>query len=429
MDSRPGGEDLTSPAVADQPTRRSLRHDTLWSVVATGTRTVGAIIMFLMLARFLGEEQYGLYAAALALFLLIGAFVTLGTSHIVVQRISRNAETAQSAWGAALLPGLVLSVTVAGLLAVLADISVPGLDGKVIFILGLAEFTGASISVLAAFALQALDRYPASAAITMLWTVLRLAFLAVVFFALDQPTLEAVGWAFLTASIIAGVIGSVALASMIGPPRFSVAESVQLCREGSPFSLTQASGIVLGDIDKQMLIRLDATPEFSTGIYSAGNRVLGLTAAPVYAVLAATYPRFFARGGTDGLRGTWAYSRKLVGPVALYAALSGTGLYLVAPLIDDVLGAGYADSIGVIRWMALVPIIHLPGLIAGEALTGAGYQGMRNRFILGAGSVNVVLNLALIGRYGVTGAIIATYAAELFLFVGLIGWIRRMVRS
>ncbi len=438
MDPRPGDDELTTrtelpsgttPDNDEEPVlqRRSLTHDTFWSVLARGTHTVGAVIVFWMLARYLGEEQYGLYAAAMALFLLLSAFVTLGTFHIVVQRVSRDPSLAGHAWGAALVPGLVLSVAVAAILGVLAGLSVPGMDGRTIFILALAEFIRVATTSPAGSALVALDRFPTTAALTIWTTLLRVGFLGIAFFALDLSTLRAVAVASLAASLGSGLVSSIAAARIIGLPRFSVAASVQICRDGSPFSLTQASGVVLGDIDKQMLIRLDATPEFSTGIYSAGNRVLGLAAAPLYALLAATYPRFFAKGGEKGLFGTWSYSKRLMRPVTAYALAAGAALFAVAPLIDDVLGAGYSDSIGVIRLMALVPVIHLPALLAGEALTGAGHQGTRNRFIIGAGVLNVALNLALIGPYGVTGAILATYASEIFLLAGLIVWIKRKI--
>jgi O-antigen/teichoic acid export membrane protein len=152
-----------------------------------------------------------------------------------------------------------------------------------------------------------------------------------------------------------------------------------------------------------------------------------LAATPLYAVLAATYPRFFAKGAEDGLRGTWGYAKRLMVPVAAYAAAAGAGLFVVAPLVDDVLGSGYTDTISVIRWMAVIPLIHLPALLAGEALTGAGFQTKRNQFIIGAGALNVALNLALIGPYGVDGVIVATYASEIFLLVGLVVWIRNHV--
>ncbi|MBT8240825.1 MAG: oligosaccharide flippase family protein [Acidimicrobiia bacterium] len=405
------------------PRRRSLRHDTAWSILATGTRTVGAVVVFFMLARYLEERQYGLYAAALALFLLLGAFVTLGTSHIVVKRVSVDRSLASASWGAAMLPGVTLAVVWSVLLAMLGDLAVPRMGAQAILLLALAEFLGISISVPVAQALQALDRFPQAALLTVLWTALRAVSVAFVFFGLDEPTLVAVGWALLAASLGSGAVSSLVLVSVVGRPRFSIAESKQICREGFPFSLTQVSGIVLGDIDKQMLVRT-TNGDFLTGIYSAGNRVLGLAATPLYAVLAATYPRFFAKGAADGLQGTWAYAKRLMIPVSAYAAAAGAALFAVAPLVDDILGEGYADTIGVIRWMSVIPLIHLPALMAAEALTGAGFQNTRNRFIIAAGALNIALNLALIGPYGINGVIVATYASEFFLLGGLTIWIR-----
>lgn len=406
------------------PQRRSLKHDTVWSLLATGTRTVGAVGMFWILARYLGRDDFGRYSALFAAFLILGGFVTLGTSHIVVKRVSVDRSQTATSWGAALLPGVSLSVVVAGVLALLGDLVVPGIDGRDIFLLGLAEFLGVAVSVPAAQALQALDRFPQSSILTMFWTLLRVSFVAIAFFVFDEKSLGGVGVALLLASVCAGLASSAVLASIAGLPKFSFSESVQISREGFPFSLTQASSIILGDIDKQMLVRRPLDGPALNGIYSASNRVLGLVATPVYAVLAATYPRFFAKGAEDGLRGTWDYSKRLMLPVAVYAVLASIGVFITAPLVDDILGSDYTESIRTIRLMSIIPIIHLPGLLAGEAITGAGLQNTRNRFIVMAGGLNIVLNLAFIGPYGIDGVIAATYAAEIFLLGGLIIWIR-----
>ncbi len=406
------------------PQRRSLKHDTVWSVLATGTRTIGAVGLFYLLARYLGREDFGRYSALFAAFLILGGFVTLGTSHIVVKRVSVDRSQTAESWGAALLPGLVLSVVAASVLALLGDLVVPGIEGRDILLLGLAEFLGIAVSVPAAHALQALDRFPQSSILTVFWTLLRVAFVAIAFFVFDAKSLGGVGVALLLASLGAGLASSALLASIAGLPKFSISASRQIVKEGFPFSLTQASSLILGDIDKQMLVRRPLDGPALNGIYSASNRVLGLVATPVYAILAATYPRFFAKGAEDGLRGTWGYSKRLMLPIAGYAVLASIGLFITAPLVDDILGADYTDSIRTIRWMSIIPMIHLPALLAGEAITGAGLQNTRNRFIVAAGGLNIVLNLVLIGPYGIDGVIVATYAAEIFLLGGLIIWIR-----
>ncbi len=420
----PVNEEANSDAA---PERRSLQHDTVWSILATGTRTVGAVGLFYLLARYLGREDFGRYSALFAAFLILGGFVTMGTSHIVVKRVSVDRSQTARSWGAALLPGLIFSVVVAGALAVLGDLVVPGVQGRDILLLGLAEFLGIAVSVPAAHALQAMDRFPQSSILTMFWTLLRVGFVASAFFVFDAQSLQGVGVALLLASIGAGLTSSAVLASIAGLPKFSISESIQIVREGFPFSLTQASSIILGDIDKQMLVRRPLDGPALNGIYSASNRVLGLVATPVYAVLAATYPRFFAKGAADGLRGTWGYSKRLMLPVAGYAVLASIGLFITAPLVDDILGSDYTDSIRTIRWMSIIPMIHLPALLAGEAVTGAGLQNTRNRFIVLAGALNIALNLALIGPYGIDGVIVATYAAEIFLLGGLVIWIRGQV--
>ena len=165
----------------------------------------------------------------------------------------------------------------------------------------MAEFGGFAVADLGSRVLQSIDRFPLSALTTIIWATARVLAVGGTIVLSDDPSLTAIALAFLASSVIASLFATGAVFRIIGGPTGSWAESKDIIRSGLPYSVNSTAGTVLGDIDKQMLLRFDRLGD--AGVYGAGNRLLGQAALPVYAVLGATYPRFFEVGETRGVGG------------------------------------------------------------------------------------------------------------------------------
>jgi O-antigen/teichoic acid export membrane protein len=403
--------------------RKSLGHDAFWSFTATGTKAVSAAIIFVLLANRLEPASYGVYSALLAVFLLTGPFVVMGVMHPVTKRVSSDRSQAQAAWGAALLPGVGASLLVGAVAALLVPAFFDGVGWLAAFALALSEFLGWSLVMTSTFLLNSVNRYPSSAGLTTVWSLFRLAS-AVVTLVVLEPTVTGASVGFLVAALAAGSIAVVLAWRAVGPPKFNLGASRGIAKEGLPYSFASSGSSVLNDVDKLMLIQIKG--DEPTGIYSGGNKILSLAAVPMFALLGATYPRFFAAGHESGVAGTAALARKLSPIVFAYSIAVGVGLYLAAPhLIPPILGPGYEESVTVVRWMIAMPLVNLCGLLAGEVLTGASYQGLRNRMILGAAAVNITFNAVLIPLYSWNGAVIATYCSEATLLASFLWWIKK----
>ena len=111
----------------------------------------------------------------------------------------------------------------------------------------------------------------------------------------------------------------------------------------------------------------------------------------------------------------------------IYSIAIGLALFVAAPLLVPILGDGYEESVSVVRWMVAMPLVNLGGLLAGEVLTGANYQNLRNKMIIIAAAVNISFNAVLIPLYSWGGAIAAPYASEATLLFSFLWWIRRNI--
>jgi O-antigen/teichoic acid export membrane protein len=89
------------------------------------------------------------------------------------------------------------------------------------------------------------------------------------------------------------------------------------------------------------------------------------------------------------------------------------------------LGPSYGPAVPVVRLLSPVPLIRTVQYFAANALTGAERQGARTAVQVATAAMNVLLNLALIPVLGVSGAVVATLAAELLMAAGL--WLLLML--
>jgi O-antigen/teichoic acid export membrane protein len=100
---------------------------------------------------------------------------------------------------------------------------------------------------------------------------------------------------------------------------------------------------------------------------------------------------------------------------ASYGVLAAATLYLVAPALPVILGDEYRQAVAAVRWLAILPLLKALHYFGADALTGAGYQGVRTMLLVGIAVVNILLNAWLIPLYSWRGAAVATIVSDALL--------------
>lgn len=175
----------------------------------------------------------------------------------------------------------------------------------------------------------------------------------------------------------------------------------------------------LGEVGSMMLLvnlRLDfaivdlVAGPVALGIYAVASKYAELLRLPSDAVLWVAYPRF-ASGATDA---SPSAARKAMGRAGLLVALAAVPLALLSILVIPVMyGAAFAPAIG----PACILIVGLTGEgVAAVAIAYLYGHGTPGRASLGIGAgviMTVALDLALIPRFGIAGAAVASAVAYL----------------
>lgn len=390
----------------------SLRQSSLWMIFGQIAATAAQAVYFILIGRALGSREYGAFVGVAALIGALSQFSSLGMEMILVRNVSRDPGSFARTWGQA------LALTAAGFLFLLAAAILfahfalrPSLRVLVPWI-ALADGLLGKLVQLAARAFQGSGRLAWTARLTAVNTLVRALAALLVWFGAHthviHPTAllwaRAYGLATFSVALFALTLATVRL----GRPHFVWLRRADFS-QGFSFSLSSSTISVYNDIDKTFLVSLGQT--YAAGVYSAAYRVIDAASAPIYAIYAAAAPHFF-REGMHGARYASAFARTTLRRTLLYSIVAALGLALAAPLVPVLFGPSFRESVSVMRWICLLPVLRALHYSWGSAITASASQWNRTATQFGAAFLNLCLNWWLIPHWSWQGAAIASLLTD-----------------
>ena len=406
------GVSTTAGAGTTQPDR--LVANTAWMCARSALRLILQGAYFVAVARVLGAAGYGEFIAVGALTVMLAPFGCFGTGNLLIRDVSREPAAMAQSWWTALATTVLSGLPMIAALLALAAWILPGTPPLLVLLIGIADLVFAQLADICGKAFQAERRLDLTATIDTLLSAVKLVAALGLCLLVSKPT--ALAWAgFYAGANLLGAavgIGLVVARHRVLPPRFSV--SVRTLREGLYFALSLWAQAVQKDIDKMLIVRLSGP--LAAGVYAAAFRVVEMAFTPIFSLLAATYPGFF-RHGVSGLRGTIAYARPLVLVGGLFGLAGGLVLTVAAPVLPLLLGDGFEGSVEAVQWLALTPLLKSLHYVAGDVLTGAGFQRLRTCLQLGVGAAAIGMAVWAIPLYSWRGAAGAAVVSNVLLVV------------
>jgi O-antigen/teichoic acid export membrane protein len=136
-----------------------LAKGALAMTAAMGLRTIAQAIVFLIVARVLGVEAYGAYAAVLTIAGALGNFAGSGTQILLLRDAARDPARFPLAWGRVLTAIALSSNFLLGIYLVIAWAILPaGISWPAILLIGLAELLFAPLAQAGVSAYQGHER-------------------------------------------------------------------------------------------------------------------------------------------------------------------------------------------------------------------------------------------------------------------------------
>jgi len=373
-----------------------LVRDTTHLSLSMGLRLIIQAGYFVLLARSLGPDAYGAFAAVVAMAAVLGPFSGMGTTNLFIKNVRSGKRGAAICWGNGLLltviSGSLFSVVLASLNYLLHFKS----GSFVVIVVCISDLVLMKVTELASFGFAASDRMKQGSIQGVVVSLLRLAGIVA-----HQVTLNRWVVIYLFSSFLGTIYAIFKGSQLWGIPTVDLKSLREDVAEGVFFSIGSSATTVYNDIDKIMLSKLSDLA--STGVYAAAYRVIDVSMTPVRSLVAAAYPRFFTKG-VDGVRATYSYAMALIAKAALYGAVLFVALWLFAPLLPYILGTKYESAVPALRWLALIPFLRCFHVFLADALSGAGLQRFRTGVQVIVALINIGLNIVILPRYSWRGA-------------------------
>ncbi len=365
---------------------------------------------FVLLARALGADDYGIFVGALSLVTIFASVSGLGAGNVLVLKTSRDSDQYRTQLGTAyvyiaatFLPLAVAAVLFTQWLApAVAFALIPLLLSELVFTraydVGLQSF-------------QAHDELKGVAHLNVCAAALRVALVGVFLLVGAQGALS---WAwFYAGSTIAIAIGVLIICAVrFGGPRIDRQSIRSTWRLGTFFALGMSSRILVNDSDKFILAGSGRTAE--AGQYGAAHRLINMAFAPLQAITYSLNTQLF-RAGVGGYSAVWRVLSRVLPVAAGYVLVAIAALWALAPVAVLILGPGY-ELVGVILPLLSLMLVGQTGTyFFGDALMGLGKQGVRSICQAVVGVLVLVLNALLTPTYGWIAAAYIGIGASLLL--------------
>jgi O-antigen/teichoic acid export membrane protein len=390
----------------------------IWLISCRVSADLISLLLFILIARHFGPSGVGTFSYAFAIATFLFMLTSLGLDTYGLQQYSQVPVSQRSRWIAELLGAQVLVVLTA-VVAVTAYVAfVPGsaVTGKVIFLLSAYQIT-AAISRTLFIPAMAAEHMAVPALADVISKALALG--AALFVIRFHPS-GSVATAMLGFPIAAGILLGIAVQSLL---RHHLKPAVvfstpALRRIGRTLWSFAAAEVVFLIFMRIGLVALSILAgEAATGLYAAGLKLLELACVPLVLMGFAAYPRLIRLHAMDP-----AAFRRLAGNILWIAVLVAGGiawaLYFIAPaLLVPVLGAKFTGSEAVVRAMAAVAIVQAAESVLWPVMLAAHKQVQRLAIAIAGTVLSLILNVVLIPRMGVNGAILASFISFTLIVV------------
>lgn len=395
----------------------------LLSLFWQGIRILFLALWIILFARFIGAEDYGVYAGIAGVATTIGSFLGLGAGLVMIQDTNRSPSLFDTLWQKTLSLYLLSGAILFIIFFLFSKMFFPHQAIFLIASIGLSELLLFPLATNSAYAFAAKNRVGWAASLQSIMAGSRLLILLFFLQTEESRSLSEYMWYHLIGTLIASLFCLKLVTIKLSPKKYRPAIEKNDLFKGLYFCTTLASSNSLISLDKSMVLTL-AGSEIS-GIYSATYRFIYILMQPIDALIVAAMPKLFQQNNAKSENSLT--TKYLFLFITTYGAFAGLLLAISPNLIILILGPQFSETANVIGWSAfLIPCYGIRTLITNIFMTSNLVKlkifielfGLLTMFSLGC---------LLITSHGLIGAIWTLLGTEaaLALLSSLLFFLRR----
>ncbi len=389
-----------------------------WMMSSQIITSVLAFIWTIVIARYLGVSDYGIFGFALSMSMMFSVITDFGMSTHIIRSVSVDNSIVSKYLGNAIPLKFILSILYLVVVFIILLISNQNIIVIYVTLLFCIECVIKNFVGLLSGMFQAYEKgkYPAIA--NTLLAVFTLVFIVMV--VVFNLGLNGITWAYILANAVSLLYIVYALRNFITIPKFSFDKKfwVKLLKWGMPFAITGIFYTIYYSIDVVMLEQMVGA--YATGIYNATYKLLDVLTLFYSIYTAVIFPIMSKqfKNQKSLLVASFEKSTKYLSMITIPLAIGC--LFYSKYIIHFIYGFQYGDASSVLNILIwTVCFLFINGAASNE-LNASHKEYSVTKIYIVAAIFNVVLNLFLIPNYSYIGASIATVLSEiLILFLEL----------
>lgn len=394
--------------------RRRVFRNSVLNLLASISQRAGQALVFILIARFLSDQEAGAYNLANSYTSILLAFSLWGLDQILIREVAKREESAGRYLSGFLLLRLVLSLFLWAILALIMPLLPYSVESKQLILIMALSIIPTSISNLYQSVWIAFEDVRAISGIMLFFSLLRVAGGAILLF-LGQPIIW-IGYLFFLVSV--GELAAnvwITSGERLGrrvpfggwrpDPRFW-AESMRMATP-----LIIVSLVLIVEYQFDVVILSFFRPEAQVGVYSKASMLLTLLLFLTRSYQLAIFPvisRAYEQSRASLQR---VYGRSLTFLVGGALVISALVIVLAEPVMQFLYGPGNEQAATIWRilvWAFLISAFNVPN---SRLIIAANRQKVIAYFAIMSMTGNVLLSLWLVPLYGGIGSAFARVAA------------------
>lgn len=396
--------------------------------IALGTiRTTGVFTLrlffqaghLLVVARLLGPDQFGLFAATMALAVMIGTLSTLGTQYLLLEATALDPSAERSVLSYAVPTTLVVGGVLLALFVPTTHFMLTSdrfFGPLSLLLIGAAELVVLPLLTLSTMGHLGHGRIAMSQLIRTMPLGLRFVVALVLLGAHPAQALPIYASFYLLVSIVSLFIAQLPASQRMPSVATWRRPTLVECQRASGFAVMSLTASGPTEVDKAIAPRLLSA--HMTSVYALAARIIGALMLPVLAMMLSALPRLFQ--STTGRRSI-SDNRLLAYTITCalgYSTLLASLLWYAAPFVHVVFGPEYTAIKDVLRVFCLaVPGMALRIVVA-STLISLGKPWTRVAFEVLGIVLLVLVAVSLVNALDVLALVLATTISEWIMGIG-----------
>ncbi|AKB33654.1 hypothetical protein MSSIH_2964 [Methanosarcina siciliae HI350] len=378
-----------------------------------------SLFTVILIARYLGETEYGKYSFVFAFISFFTIISELGILQILLREISRSPEVAGKMIGNAIIIKIILSIL--ALILAVFSINIMGYPGETIKAVQLASLI-LMVDVFNTYGViyEANLKMKYSVFFFLVSHILMLGFIVLItYFDLG---LNLIILATVAGSAIQNIL-TFLFSTQYVKVKFDI--DLQICkkliRDSLPLALSSVFTIIYYRIDMVMLSMM--VGDAAVGVYSAAYRVSETFIFIPSILMTSLFPLMSKYYGSSNETLSFSYEKSIKYLFSLALPMAVGATILSDKIVLTIYGEEFKESIIAFQILIWATAIIFINYAAGSLYVSTNQQ----RFVMfytGAGAVlNIVLNYIFIPKYSYTGASAATVLTELSILMLTSYWL------